>query len=53
MVPPGGAESETAKLARAHFPDINDPCVAVRAEAGKAAGLRADRGLASGIGAPG
>ena len=49
-VPPGDIESETAKLARARFPDIKDPYVTVRAEAGKAARLLADRGLASGIG---
>ena len=50
MVPPGDTQSETAKLARARFPDIKDPYVAVLAEAGKAAKLLADRGLASGLG---
>jgi len=47
--PPGDTESETAKLARARFPDIKDPYVTALAEAGKAARLLADRGLASGI----
>ena len=51
-VPPGDTESETAKLARARFPDIKDPYVIALAEAGKAAKLLADRGLASGIGHP-
>ena len=46
--PPGDTESETAKLARARFPDIKDPHVTALAEAGKAARLLADRGLASG-----
>ena len=50
--PPGDSESETAKLARATFPDIKDPYVTALAEAGKAAKLLADRGLASGIGYP-
>ncbi len=50
--PPGDTESETAKLARARFPDIKDPYVTALAEAGKAAKLLADRGLASGIGHP-
>src|SRR5215470_7737674 len=50
--PPGDADSETAKLARARFPDIKDPCLTALAEAGKAAKLLADRGLASGIGHP-
>ncbi len=50
--PPGDTQSETAKLARATFPDIKDPYVTVLAEAGKAARLLADRGLASGIGHP-
>ena len=49
-VPPGDTESETAKLAREYFPDIKDPYVAARAEAGQAARLLADRGLASGLG---
>ncbi len=48
--PPGDTQSETAKLARARFPDIKDPCLTALAEAGKAAKLLADRGLASGIG---
>jgi hypothetical protein len=51
-VPPGDTQSETAKLARARFPDIKDPYVTALAEAGKAAKLLADRGLASGIGYP-
>ena len=51
-VPPGGTGSETAKLARERFPDIKDPYVTTLAEAGKAARLLADRGLASGIGHP-
>jgi hypothetical protein len=50
--PPGDAESETAKLARARFPDIKDPYVTALAEAGRAAKLLADRGLASGVGYP-
>jgi hypothetical protein len=50
--PPGDADSETAKLARARFPDIKDPYLTALAEAGKAAKLLADRGLASGIGHP-
>src|SRR6266542_1840878 len=48
--PPSDTESETAKLARARFPGIKDPCMTALAEAGKAARLLADRGLASGIG---
>jgi hypothetical protein len=48
--PPGDTGSETAKLARARFPDIKDPYVTALAEAGKAAKLLADRGQASGIG---
>ena len=48
-VPPGEPQSETAKLARETFPDIKDPYVTVLAEAGKAAKLLADRGLATGI----
>src|SRR5260370_12258824 len=48
-VPPGDTQSETAKLARARFPDIKDPWVTALAEAGKAAKLLADRGLASGL----
>jgi hypothetical protein len=48
--PPGDTESETAKLARARFPDIKDPYLTALAEAGQAAKLLADRGLASGIG---
>ena len=50
--PPGDTESETAKLARARFPDIKDPHATALAEAGKAARLLADRGLASGNGNP-
>jgi hypothetical protein len=50
--PPGETDSETAKLARARFPDIKDPYVTALAEAGQAAKLLADRGLASGIGQP-
>jgi hypothetical protein len=48
-VPPGDTESEIAELARAHFPEIKDPYVTMQAEAGKAAKLLADRGLASGL----
>jgi hypothetical protein len=51
-VPPGDSQRETAKPASAHFPDIKDPYVTTLAEAGKAAKLLADRGLASGIGYP-
>jgi hypothetical protein len=51
-VPAGDTESETAKLARAHFPDIKDPYVTALAEAGRAAKLLAGRGLDSGIGYP-
>jgi hypothetical protein len=50
--PPGDTESETAKLARARFPDIKDPYMTALAEAGKAAQLLADRGLATGTGHP-
>jgi hypothetical protein len=50
--PPGDAESETAKLARATFPDIQDPYVTALAEAGQAAKLLADRGLSPGTGHP-
>jgi hypothetical protein len=50
--PPGDTESETAKLARARFPDIKDPYVTALAEANKAAKLLADRGLTSGTGCP-
>ncbi|MGH3418441.1 MAG: hypothetical protein ACRDOD_02400 [Streptosporangiaceae bacterium] len=50
--PPGDTASETAKLARARFPDIKDPYATALAEAGKAAKLLADRGLAPGIGHP-
>ena len=49
-VPPGDIQDETAKLAREIFPDIKDPYVTVRAEAGQAAKLLADRGLAAGVG---
>jgi hypothetical protein len=48
--PPGDTQSETARLTREHFPDIKDPYVTARAEAGKAAKLLADRGLATGLG---
>ena len=41
--PPGDTESETAKLARATFPDIQDPYVTALAEAGRAAKLLAER----------
>jgi hypothetical protein len=50
--PPGDAESKTAKLARATFPDIQDPYVTALAEAGQAAKLLADRGLSPGTGHP-
>jgi hypothetical protein len=50
--PPGDAESETAKLARATFPGIQDPYVTALAEAGQAAKLLADRGLSPGTGYP-
>jgi hypothetical protein len=50
--PPGDAESETAKLARATFPDIQDPYVTALAEAGQAAKLLADRGLSPGTRLP-
>ena len=50
--PPGETESETAKLARATFPDIQDPYVTALAEAGQAAKLLADRGLSPGTGLP-
>jgi hypothetical protein len=50
--PPGDTDSETAKRARARFPDIKDPYVTALAEADKAAKLLADRGLASGTGHP-
>ncbi len=49
-VPPGDTQSTTARLAREQFPDIKDPYVTAQAEAGKAARLLADRGLASGLG---
>jgi hypothetical protein len=51
-VPPGDTESETARLARERFPDIKDPYETTIAEAGLAAKLLADRGLASSIGNP-
>ena len=44
--PPGDIQNETAKPARETFPDIKDPYATVRAEAGQAAKLLADRGLA-------
>jgi hypothetical protein len=50
--PPGDTQSETAKLARARFPGIKDPCLTALAEAGKAARLLADHGLASSTGHP-
>jgi hypothetical protein len=49
-VPPGDTESETAQLARETFPDIKDPYPTVRAEAGRAAKLLAERGLDAGLG---
>ncbi|MGH3288642.1 MAG: hypothetical protein ACRDPD_28835 [Streptosporangiaceae bacterium] len=51
-VPPGDAESETGRLARERFPDIKDPYETTIAEAGLAAKLLADRGLAVGIDNP-
>ena len=51
-VPPGDAESDTDRLARERFPDIKDPYETTIAEAGLAAKLLADRGLASGGGNP-
>ena len=48
-MPPGDIQSETAKLARETFPDIKDPYETVLAEAGQAAKLLADRGLAVGV----
>ena len=50
--PPGDTESETAKLARATFPDIQDPYVTALAEAGQAAKLLAERGLSPGARLP-
>ncbi len=50
--PPGDTESETAKLARARFPDIKDPYLTALAEADKAAKLLARHGLASDIRLP-
>ena len=50
--PPGDTESENAKLARATFPDIQDPYETALAEAGQAAKLLADRGLSPGTGHP-
>jgi hypothetical protein len=50
--PPGGRESETAELAREHFPDIKDAYEAALAEAGRAAKLLASRRLAPGVGHP-
>jgi hypothetical protein len=40
---------QTARLARETFPDIRDPYGTLQAEAGQAAKLLADRGLASGL----
>ncbi|HEY1004797.1 MAG TPA: hypothetical protein VGD83_34680 [Streptosporangiaceae bacterium] len=51
-VPPGDTQGETAKLARETFPDIKDPYATAQAEAGRAAKLLADRGLASRTGYP-
>jgi len=51
-VPPADPRNETVKLARETFPDIKDPYETVLAEAGQAAKLLADRGLATGIGHP-
>jgi hypothetical protein len=48
-VPPGTTESKTARLARETFPDIRDPYGTLQAEAGQAAKLLANRGLASGL----
>ena len=48
----GFTESDTAQLAREHFPDIKDPYETTIAEAGLAAKLLADRGLTSGVGNP-
>jgi hypothetical protein len=48
-VPPGDTESKTTRRARETFPDIRDPYVTLQAEAGQAAKLLADRGLASGL----
>jgi hypothetical protein len=50
--PPGDTDSETAKLARETFPDIQDPYVTALAEAGQAAKLLADRGLSPGTRLP-
>ena len=50
--PPGDTDSQTAKLTRAHFPDIKDPYRTAHAEVGKAAKLLAGHGLVSGIGLP-
>jgi hypothetical protein len=52
VAPPGDTESETARRARARFPDIKDPYVTALAEVGQAARLLAGRGLASGTGHP-
>lgn len=51
-VPPDDTESDTARLDRERFPDIKDPYETTIAEAGLAAKLLADHGLASGIGNP-
>ena len=50
--PPGDTESETAKLTRATFPDIQDPYVTALDEAGQAAKLLAERGLSPGTRLP-
>jgi hypothetical protein len=49
ITPPPDTESETAKLAREHFPDIKDPYEVALAEADVAASRLAGRGLASSI----
>ena len=51
-VPPGDTESDTVRLDRERFPDIKDPYETTIAEAGLAAKLLANSGLASGIGNP-
>jgi hypothetical protein len=49
-VPPGDTESQNAVLAREHGLHVKDPYATAQAEAGKAAKLLADRGLAAGLG---
>lgn len=46
------SESENVLQIRAQFPDIKDPSEIAQAEAGRAARLLADRGLAAGSGDP-